>query len=239
MGWNRDPAVSGHWYWHKDWGFQKREDIIAFAEGSGTLTANTSGACRKGFAPETINGESWCCPAPGDFGDGGGGDAGAGGVGGTFAFPDEMNELYKNLMNRAGEFMGRRPGFSDPMMRNMFGQDFDVLRRRGAGQAQELEDMVAGQGLLGTGTARDLYQKQGWETERGIGDLMRNLSISNELQKRKDRTDYTGAAQSLFGQGMGFNTIIEQLNAARRGESRDSMSMMLQYLMGLMSSWGA
>lgn len=234
MGFYRNAAHQGH-YIHKGGQFYLLSEVHAAIQGGTTPTpVGAISACKKGYAVESINGIDWCCPSGGG-GNGGGGD----GIGGMFKFPDEMMELYRNLINRGGEFLGRRPGFSDPMMSSMFGRDFDVLRRRGAGQAQSLEDMIASQGLLGTGTSRDLYQKQAWETERGIGDTMRDLSLANELQKRKDLQDYTSSAQSIFGQGVNFNTIIEQLNAARRGESQGSMAMMLQYLAMLMNSWSA
>jgi len=157
---------------------------------------------------------------------------------GEFEWPEEMMGLYRGLIGRGGEFLGRRPGYSDAVMRAMFGRDFERLRGVGGRGREEMINLLSREGLLGTGAARDIGEAQAWQTERGIGDLMRDLAIGQEGQIREDLLRFTGAAGDIFGQGIGFHQIREAINAARRGEGTEALQMILQLLMGQMQSWG-
>jgi len=231
-GYNRNLA-EGHWV-YKDGQYYNVNDVIAFQNGTGPApTSLGTTACRKGYAKKSINGEDYCCPEAGPGPDPGDEDPDAG----KWSFSPEMQDFFKNLIGRGQEYLARRPGYSDPMMSKMFGRDFDVLRQQGANRTSEAENFLSSQGLLGTGAAKDVMGDTAWQTERGIGDLMRDLAISAEDRKRTDRADYTDIANRIFGSGMNFETIGEQLNAGRRGEQTAYVAMLLQYLTSLMSGW--
>lgn len=162
---------------------------------------------------------------------------GDGGGLGEFEWPPELRALYEKLMGRAGEFLGRRPGFSDAAMRAMFGRDFEKIRGVGGRGREEMMDWLASEGLIGTGAGVGIPQAQAWKTEKAIGDLKRDLMLGQEEQIREDLLGFTEAAQGLFGTGMGFTQIAEAINAARRGEGTEALEMLLRLLLGQMGSW--
>jgi len=156
---------------------------------------------------------------------------------GEFEWPPEMMELYNALIGRGGEFMGRRPGYSDAVMRAMFGQDFEKIRGVGGAERERMYDLMGREGLLGTGAVQDIGQQRAWATERNIGDLMRQLAVGQEEKKTEDLLRFTEAAQGIFGQGMGFHQIMEAINAGRRGEATEYLNMLLQLLQGSWGTW--
>ena len=180
-----------------------------------------------------------------------------------FEWSQDVQDLMSGMGTRGKEFLGMKPGLSDVAQRAMFGQNFETLRDVGARQPEMMRDYMASEGLAGTGAAQDIYRDLAWQTESGIGNIMQDLFLADEAQKREDRYGYTQAAQSIlnelaglgaqqeglttdrinlgqniFGTGMTFQTLLEQINAGRRGEGQNALNLLLQYLMGLMGSWG-
>ena len=239
-GWMRSSDWQGHQVWNAEFGFQDLLAIHNYYKGGAKDASGLMGkgtrpidfACEKGMTRKTINGEQWCCPS----GDGGTGEE----TGlGEYQWPAELKELYDLLMGRGKEFMGMEPGYTDEAIQAMFGRNFENIRDVGARTAETGLQSLQREGLMGTGTSQDLASEAAWGTERGISDTMRDLFVADEEKKKQDLMDYTGAAQNIFGGGIGYNSMLEQINAGRRGEGRESMAMLLQYLMSLMSSWGA
>lgn len=157
---------------------------------------------------------------------------------GEFEWPPELQALYRSLMGRAGEFMGRRPGYSDAILRSIFGEGFEGIRGMGGRTREEMMDFLASQGLVGTGAGKGMAETQAWQTEKMLGDLRRDVGIRQAEQIREDLLGFTEAAQGLFGTGMGYTQIAEAINAARRGEGTEALEMLLQLLMGQYQSWG-
>jgi len=191
-----------------------------------------------------------------------GGDGG-GGAEGWWDFPPEMKEYYdlllgkgKDLIGRSDDIYGRgvdffdRPtGFDQGTMDRMFGKNFDFIRGGEAGQREQAEGILSRQGMAGTGQELDTMGDIGWGTSQSIADLSRDLFVQNELKKKQDLLDYTqagrglidtsqnllGSSQDIFDQGMGYNQLIEVLNAARRGEGQDAMNALMAWIASL--SW--
>jgi len=224
-GWFRDPTTEGHRVWHKDWGFQMSEDVYKYLQGTGTLTKSTSGACKKGFKQESIAGEVWCCPTdvPTD----------TPGLG-EYAIPDWLKEFLDMLTGRGKELLDpSQYGYSKEAMEAMFGRGFEKVRGAEAATRESLQDVLSRSGMLGTAAETSKMAETGWETERGIADLQRDLMIKGEEQRKKDLLSYTGLAQSIFGTGIGTEGFLEMINAARRGERKDWYQMLLDFFQGL------
>lgn len=212
-----------------------------------------------------------------------------------YALPEDIQKLMSGLATRGGEFLGRRPGYSDAVMRQMFGRDFERIRETGRRRGEEEMALARREGLAGTGAMRGAASDIAWQTEQDVTNLMRDLFLAGEEQKREDIYGYTGAAQditdrlaklrfgeeetglarageargltgligqmlfgeeaasmgrlgygtdlkrmaqNIFGQGMDYNKITEAINAARRGEQQNALSMILSYLFGMGNLWG-
>lgn len=226
-GWYRDPNAEGHRVWHKDWGFQMIEDVYAYLGGTSTLTKSTSGACKKGFKQESINGEAWCCPS-------GDGDGGVGGLG-EYGIPGWLQELLDMLMGRGKELLDpSQYGYSQEAMDAMFGRGFEKVRGQAGATRETIQDVLSRSGFLGTGAETSKMAESAWETERGISDLQRDLMIKGEEQRKKDLLSHTGLAQDIFsGAGIGSEAFREMMNIGRRGERQSWFQMLLDYFQNL------
>jgi hypothetical protein len=142
-------------------------------------------------------------------------------------------------MNRGEYFMGLEPGYSQESIDRMFGRDFETVRGVGSRTIEDLLSLAGREGLVGTQATRDLGQQSAWQTERSIGQIIEDLFLAEEAQRREDLYGYTGAAQDIFRGAQTFEGLREQLNAGRRGEGQQALALMMQYLMALMQSWGA
>jgi len=121
----------------------------------------------------------------------------------------------------------------------MFGKGFENVRAQGGASREALDRALSATGQLGTGTALKEHGRTAWGTEKSVADTMRDVFLTNELQKREDQEKYTTLAQSLFGTGTGFNQILEAINAGRRGEGQNALALFLSYITSLMNSWGS
>ena len=231
MGFFRNPDAAGHWL-HKDGRWFHRKDIIdAINAGTlDTLAGQEGGMCAKGYQPKNINGESWCCPVAGA-----GTSTGTGEGLGWWEPPSEMQNYYLNLMGRGQEFLDMPLGFTPEMINKWFGRDFELIRGMEGPMREQAMTTLGREGMLGTGAVPERMGKIAWDVESGISDLSRNLFLESEMQKKKDILDYSGMAQSIFGTGMGYNQLIEAINASRRGERQAAMDALMQWL--AMMSW--
>lgn len=144
---------------------------------------------------------------------------------GEFSWPQELTDLYKLLIARGTDMLGS-PGYSDKSLSYAFGTDFEKMRQQEAATREQLKATQSSQGLLGTGTAAQQMSDLAWGTEGNISDLMRDIFVQNESQKRSD----ISLGQSLFGTGTDFAQALESINSARRGEGTMALQQLLTLL---------
>ncbi|MCK7508937.1 MAG: hypothetical protein MZV70_36180 [Desulfobacterales bacterium] len=157
---------------------------------------------------------------------------------GDWTWPAEMNDLYSMLMGKAGELFNKEGGFGQEEIDAMFGKDFANIRSQEHGARDMLLQNLASQGMLGTGTETGAIADLAGQTEKNVGDVRTNIFLANEAQKRQDLQTFTQLASQLFGQSMDYNTTEEALNASRRNEANNMLSMLLQYYMASQGSQG-
>jgi hypothetical protein len=191
----------------------------------------------KGYKPRKNSaGELFMCPPgvelPADPVDPGTEETTTPGTGlGEFSWPQELKDLYNLLISRGSEFLGS-PGYSDQALSYAFGNDFEKIRQQEAAAREQMQALQSSQGLLGTGAAAQQMSDLAWGNEGDISTLMRDIFLQNEAQKRADVTQ----GQGIFGTGVDFAALLEQLNAARRGEGTAALSQLLQLLQILKGS---
>jgi hypothetical protein len=142
-----------------------------------------------------------------------------------------MQALMDLLLSRGKEFMGLTPGYSQEAQDKMFGRGFENVRGQETGQRKALETGLSRQGMLGTGAGQGILNDLSWETEGNVANLARDLFIGNEEKKKQDLLDYTTAAQSVLGGGMNFQSLLESINSARRGEGSAALQALLAWLL--------
>jgi hypothetical protein len=138
-----------------------------------------------------------------------------------YALPPDLQSLRDSLIGRGSEYMARKPGYSQSALDAMFGKNYENVRNLGAAtRGQALADLQR-EGMLGTGAGQAALRQIPWQTEKNVSDIVRDVFLGNEDQKRKDLEAYTNMASGLFGQGVGTEQMIEGVNVGRRGEERD------------------
>ena len=73
------------------------------------------------------------------------------------------------------EDIGEDESYVDELMASLFGEGFETIRGVGGRSQEAVYDLLARQGLLGTGAATDVGKEMAWQTERGITDLIREM----------------------------------------------------------------
>ncbi len=141
---------------------------------------------------------------------------------GEYAPPAGLEDLMTMLLGRTKSLYGYDP----KAIEAMFGRGFENVRGQEVGQRERLNRTLQSQGMLGTGTAVEQGNDLGFGTETAINNLARDIMIKNEEQKRAD----TELSSSILGRGLGFEQLIEAINAGRRGEGQNALSMLLALL---------
>jgi len=152
---------------------------------------------------------------------------------GEFTLPDNLMSLFDRLIQRAAGALDMPLGYSDEAINAMFGKDFENIRARQPAIRESLINTLGREGQLGTGTALKALSNVGWMTEKNISDLARDLFITSEEKKKQDYLDYSNLASSIFGGGLQVPSMIEVLNAARRGERQSAIQMLLDLYMAM------
>jgi len=138
-----------------------------------------------------------------------------------YALSPELQSLLDQLLGRAGEYLGRKPGYSQSALEAMFGKNYENIRNLGTLTRQQTESGLQREGMLGTGAGQAALRQIPWQTEKNVSDVVRDVFLGNEDQKRKDLEAFTNMASGLFGQGVGVEQMVEAINAERRREERD------------------
>ena len=113
-------------------------------------------------------------------------------------------DYYNKLMGFGSDVLDRPEGYTDEAISKMFGLNFDKIRGQEGAQKEALREILSRQGQLGTGTELERMGKVGWNTEKEISDLRREIFLANENQKRADLSQKAGISGDLFTRGTGF-----------------------------------
>ena len=225
-GWYRSADWGAHQIWHPEWGFQDLVQVLEWKKGKRQLTKNEGGACQKGYKKTTMeDGSTWCCPE--DISGDGQQDLG------EYGYPDWMKRLMGMLSGRAESMLNRPYGFSQDEKDQRFGKGFEKIRGQEAPARDSLMRALSSQGMLGTGAGMGQLGQLASGAENTVTDLRRDLFLEEEEKKKRDELDFTGMANQLFGTGMGYEGMLEAMNAGRRGEGRDWLRLLLSLLQGM------
>jgi len=143
---------------------------------------------------------------------------------------DDLQAIIQSLLARINELLGYDTGLSEEELQMIINRMTGNIKAGERGRIESMEDRMAGMGLLGTGMELEEYGKIGRQTREVTADVEAQVAIDQALRKYQEFMGTTGMAQSLFGTVLGTEQLEEVLNAARRGEGRQDMGMMLQYL---------
>jgi hypothetical protein len=199
-----------------------------------------TGTCTEGYVFVPRSGTGWHEWKKGAVGrcecvkyceeNGFGSDCQGGGTLGEYKYPTKMDALMKLMMARANALMQMPGGYSQNEINKMFGKGFEGIKGREASRRNQTEEYLSREGQLGTGTATGAMGAVAREGETGVADLMRDIFLGNMGQKRQDLKDYTSLAGGIMGQSMGYQQLLEAINAARRGEKNNALLLLLQLL---------
>jgi len=87
----------------------------------------------------------------------------------------------------------------DNLVAGMFGKGFETVRGVGGRTRESVFDMLAREGLMGTGAARGVSEDIAWQTERGISDLMRGVEQWKYQQEQETMNQLLQYLFSMMG----------------------------------------
>jgi hypothetical protein len=157
-----------------------------------------------------------------------------GGQGGEFKWSPELQGSLKGLMDRIRMLLENPRGTTPQERQAIINYMTEGIKRAERPRLQSSQDQMARMGLLGSGLELGEFERIKRGTEEQVTNAKRQVAI-DELDRRfQELTGASGLAGSLLGTSMSAEQIPEVLSAARRGEGRQDMSMMLNYLQTLM-----
>jgi len=151
---------------------------------------------------------------------------------------EDLQAIIQSLLARINELLGYDTGLSEEELQMIINRMTGNIKAGERGRIESMEDRMAGMGLLGTGMELEEYGKIGRQTREVTADVEAQVAIDQALRKYEEFMGTTGMAQSLFGTTLGAEQLEEILNAARRGEGRQDMGMMIQLLTSLLGTQG-
>lgn len=88
--------------------------------------------------------------------------------------------------------------YVDELMASLFGEGFETIRGIGGRSREGVYDLLAREGLLGTGAAKDVASEMAWQTEQGISNLIRDMG--------KMRADKESEAMNMIMTWLGMTS---------------------------------
>lgn len=150
---------------------------------------------------------------------------------GEYQYPAWITEIMGLLGDRSKYLLDpANYGYSQELMDKMFGREFETTRAAEAGAREQALRDLSSQGMIGTGAEIGTLRDIGWGTEQKIADLARDLFIASEMQRKEDITGMTDLADQLLRSGLGYEQMLEAINAARRGERSSALELLLGLL---------
>ena len=229
-GWKRAGSWQAHWYVHEKYGLHPKDVVIKHCQEGIEPTVNSGGkVCGKGYSRKSVNGVTWCCPAAAE------GTTGATtGTLGEFKWSPELLALIGQMRGRLSDVLNRPPGLTEEERQKIKNFATQGVYRSERGRNQEVIDALSRQGLLGSGLMTDELGRVRRESREQATGIEQSLGI-NEIDRRfQELMGSTDMARNLLGTLMTTEQMPEMLSGARRGESREMMAMVIQYMMMMM-----
>lgn len=191
----------------------------------------TPGQCQAGYSPVGVGADARCeCDKY---------DAEVGTEetkqGGTFEFSPDVKALMARLMQRANWLLDNPGGMTAEERAMIQNRAAEGIKGAERGILTSTRGMLGRMGLLGSGVQLGEEGRVRRGTTQALAASQRDIAIEEAARKVQDLLGTTGLASTLSGGGMAADQMVEALNAARRGESRDWTSMLLNYLSNMMS----
>lgn len=147
-----------------------------------------------------------------------------------FSYSPQLKDILSKLGSKVGSLTQYPAGMSPQERTATINQMTEKIR---AGEKPEVESMrvrMARQGLLGSGIEETERGEIGRGYNEAVAGAKRDVTIDEMRRKASETIASANAAGGLAGLLMGGETGVEGANAARRGEGRQDIGMLLQLL---------
>ncbi|MCG7851443.1 MAG: hypothetical protein MIO92_02870, partial [Methanosarcinaceae archaeon] len=147
-----------------------------------------------------------------------------------FSYSPQLKDILSKLGSKVGSLTQYPAGMSPQERNAVINQMTEKIR---AGEKPEVESMrvrMARQGLLGSGIEETERGEIGRGYNEAVAGAKRDVTIDEMRRKASETIASANAAGGLAGLLMGGETGAEGVNAARRGEGRMDIQMLLELL---------
>jgi len=138
------------------------------------------------------------------------------------------------LLARGNELLDQPRGLSDQERQAIYNRAFEQIKAQERPTIQSTIDSAARLGLVDSPYATRQVDDIRRASENMLTSTSRDIGIAETDKRYQELMGTLAMVSNLTNLGMSSEQITEALNAARRGEGRDDMSSILQYLSMIM-----
>lgn len=186
--------------------------------------------CRSGFSPRSVGRVTWCCQNSGTAA----AEKVVPGVAGaasaepsTFSWSPSQQSAISQLIERAGALLRQPTGMTPEQREQMTSYVTRGIKAPLAGELRAVEEGYARGGLIGSPAQIAEQEKVRRSVREQVANARAKLAIDEQQQKYEREIGGLGAAGGALTQSASMERALEEANAARRGEGRESINQLL------------
>ena len=186
--------------------------------------------CRSGFSPRSAGNVTWCCQNTGTTAEnkvvpGAAGAASA--EPSTFSWSPGQQSAISQLIERAGALLRNPTGMTPEQREQMTSYVTRGIKAPMAGELRAVEEGYARGGLIGSPAQVAEQEKVRRSVREQVANARAMLAIDEQKQRYEREVGGLGAAGGALTQSASMERALEEANAARRGEGRESINQLL------------
>lgn len=186
--------------------------------------------CRSGFSPRSAGNVVWCCQNTGATTTKAATPGAAGAASAepsTFSWSPGQQSAISQLIERASALLRNPTGMTPEQREQMTSYVTRGIKAPLAGELRAVEEGYARGGLVGSPAQIAEQEKVRRSVREQVAQARAKLAIDEQQQKYEREVGGLGAAGGALTQSASMERALEEANAARRGEGRESINQLL------------
>ena len=179
--------------------------------------------CRAGFSPRSSGNVTWCCQNAGTTVAAPAGSAEPS----TFSWSPGQQSAISQLIERASALLRNPTGMTPGQREQMTAYVTRGVKAPLAGELRAVEEGYARGGLIGSPAQVAEQEKVRRSVREQVAQARAMLAIDEQKQTYEREVGGLGAAGGALTQSASMERALEEANAARRGEGRESINQLL------------
>lgn len=186
--------------------------------------------CKEGYTISSYGGSVWCCGGPTKTIANTSAEKTAGATTSepsAFSWSPGQQSTFTQLLERVGSLLRQPTGMTDAERSQLTSYVTRGIKAPLAGELQGVEEAYGRAGLVGSPAMISEQEKVRRDIRKQVAEARTKLAIDEQQQRYERETGGLSAAGGLLTQTAAMEKAVEEANAARRGEGRESVNQLL------------